>query len=151
MATQNLTRKAGMHKKREERVFTAILDYSDTSELDITTSADVYELFKLPANSYVTVAELLMLTASDSATSAAADVGFAGGDTLIDGANLKSAANTKLSGGTNAVVPQLKTTASTVTFKPTFTGATTVGKWLLRISYVEIDMTNGELTEFSST
>lgn len=151
MATRNLTRKVSLNKKREVREFVRILDYADTSELDITTSGDSHELFVLPPNAMVVAASMLVLTACDAATSAVADVGFAGGDTLIDGGNLRSTANTNLSGGTNAVVPQFRAAGGTVTFTPTYTGATTVGKWLLRISYIEIDVCNGELTQFSAT
>jgi hypothetical protein len=152
MATQNLTRNAKLNKKKGTRVACCTLDYADTSELDITTSADAYELFVAPNDCYITKAEMLVLTAFDSATSAVADVGLSGGDTLIDGANLKSAANTKLSGGTNAVVPQFLETGGTITFLPTYTGATTAGKVILMIEYVEIERgEEGELTEFSAT
>ncbi|UOF81459.1 hypothetical protein [Caudoviricetes sp.] len=148
MATQNLTRAYDRHKKRKIESFTTTLDFT----VEVATSGDTYQLFKLPANSYVTKAEILVLTASDAGTSAVADVGFDGGDTLLDGVNLKSAANTLLSGGTNAVVPQLKATGGTVTFKPTYAGtASTVGKYLVRIDYIQIDKTSGEVTNFSTT
>lgn len=152
MATQNLTRKARLNKKRGPRSAVAVLDYADTSELDITTSADTYELFVAPNDCYITKAEMLVVTAFDSATSAVADVGLAGGDTLIDGADLTSAAGTQLDGGTNAAVPQFLETGGTITFSPTYTGATTEGKVILLIEYVEIERCEeGELTEFSAT
>ena len=151
MATQNLTRKGRLNKKRGERSMVAVLDYADT-DLDITTSADDYELFVAPADCYITKAEMLVVTAFDSATSAVADVGIDGGDTLIDGANLTSAAGTQLNGGTNAAVPQFLETGGTITFSPTYTGATTLGKVILVIDYLEIERSEeGELTEFSST
>lgn len=152
MATQNLTRKGRLNKKRGSRVFTAKLDYADTSVLDVTTSADSYELFVAPSDCYITKAEMLILTANDAATSATADVGIDGGDTLIDGGNLKSAANTKLSGGTNAVVPQLLQTGGTITYTPTYTGALTEGAVQLVIEYIELERCEeGELTVFSTT
>lgn len=153
MATQNLTRKARLNKKRGVRNFIAVLDYADTSELDITTSADDYELFVAPNDCYVTKAEMLVITPFNSATSDAADVGIDGGDTLIDGANLQSAANSLLSGGTNAVVPQFLETGGTITFSPTYTGgSTSAGKVILVIEYVEIERCEeGEITQFSAT
>jgi len=152
MATQNLTRKLGFHKKRGVCVFTAVLDLADTSDFDLTTSGDDYELFTLPEEAYVTKAEMLVLTANNAGTSAVANVGFAGGDTLIDGGDLTSAANTALSGGTNAVVPQLKTTSGVVTYQPTYAGtAPTAGKVLLVIEYVEHEKATGEVTNFSET
>lgn len=147
MATQNLTRSKKFNHKYEARYQTVELDFTT----NIATSADVYECFVTPPNVLIISAAVFVVTASDAATSAVADIGFAGGDTLIDGCNLKSAANSNLTGGTNAVVPQIKTTAGTVTFKPTYTGTTTVGKFRLTVGYIELDMTNGELTNFSST
>lgn len=146
MATQNLTRSNGFNKTRKPQIATALLDYTD----NIEESADVHELFVLPANTMITKAELYVLTASDAATSATADVGFAD-DTLIDGANLKSAADSTLSGGTNSVVPIVKPTGGTVTFTPTYAGATSVGKFQLVIEYVELDRTDGDLLQFSAT
>lgn len=152
MATQNLTRKARLNKKRGPRCAVAVLDYADTSELDITTSADDYQLFVAPYDCYITKAEMLVVTAFDSAVSAVADVGLSGGDTLIDGADLTSAAGTQLDGGTNAAVPQFLETGGTITFSPTYSGATTEGKVILVIEYVEITRCEeGELTEFSAT
>lgn len=147
MATQNLTRDNGRHKKREVKVFTTVLDYTD----EIGTSADAYQLVTLPENCLVISAGILVLAASDAATTAVADLGFAGGDTLVDGGNLKSAVGTNLSGGTNAAIPQLTTTPAIITFLPTYTGATTVGKFQVTVEYIEIDMTNGEVTNFSAT
>jgi hypothetical protein len=144
MANVNLSREDKFCQKKSVSVFTAVLDFTD----NIPTSADVYQLFTLPPMSIVTVASALVLVASDAATTATADVGFAGGDTLIDGANLKSAAGTSLSGGTNAKVAQLSETGGVVTFVPTYTGAVTAGKFLVRIEYVETEKVNGEYTNF---
>lgn len=144
MALQNLTRKNRFNEKRNVSVFTAELDY----ETLLNTSADTYQLFQLPKNSLVTHASMIVQTAFDSVTSAAADVGFAGDDTLIDGADLKSAAGTELSGGVNAAVPAIKATGGTVTIVPTYSGATTTGKVLVRIEYIEYNKVTGELTTF---
>lgn len=146
MANVNLTRTEKLYQKKSVSVFTAVLDFTD----NVPTTGEDYQLFTLPAQSLVTAASLLVLTASDAATSAAADVGFDGGDTLIDGVNLKSAAGTTLSGGTNAKISQLSDTGGVVTFSPTYTGAATAGKFLLCVEYVEIEKVTGEYTNFVS-
>lgn len=153
MATQNVTREGLLNQKKCIKYATAILDYTAPADaVDVSTSADVYELFEMPGDAVLIVeANLFVETASDAVTSAVADIGFDGGDTLLDGVNLKSAANTDLSGGTNAVVPQLITSGGTVTFLPTYTGTTTAGRFHLRIGYIEIEKKTGELTNFSST
>lgn len=151
MATQNLTRKGGMHKRRKSEFFVKILDVADTSEFDLTTSGDDYELFKAPEDSLILRAGALVMTANDAATSAVADFGINGGDTLIDGADLTSAAGTNLSGGSNAAIPQFLAAESAVTYSPTYTGAMTEGKILVYIEYIEITKTTGELTNFSAT
>ena len=120
--------------------------------MDIITSGDDYELFVAPNDCYITKAEMLVVTANDAVTFAVVDVGLAGGDTLIDGADLTSTTGTQLDGGTNAAVPQFLKTGGTITFSPTYTGATTEGKVIFLIEYVEIERCEeGELTEFSAT
>ncbi len=154
MTTQNKTRELLLNQKKQVRYATAILDVTDQLDsVQIDVSADVYEMFELPDNSLVLVTEaaLFVETAADSATSAVANVGFAGGDTLIDGVDLKSVADTDLSGGTNAVVPQLVSTGGKVTFLPTYVGAPTVGRFHLRIGYIELEKKSGELTNYSDT
>jgi hypothetical protein len=147
MATQNLTRKQNRNSKKKVSVLSATVDYTD----EIATTDDIYELFSIPPDALITSAQILVETASDAGTSAVADVGFAGGDTLIDGVDLTSADGTVLSGGANAVVPQDSGTGKVVTFKPTFTGATTVGKFTIIVEIAEYTMANGELVNFSAT
>lgn len=152
MATQNLTREAGNERKKSLRQFATILDYADTKNTPINVSADIYELFELPERSLVTAAWIYVITPADSATSALADMGFDGGDTLVDGADLTSAADTNLSGGTNSVIPIRRETGGTVTFLPTYTGATTEGRFLIIVQYIEYDKNEqGETTTFSNT
>ena len=150
MATQNLTRQGGLHKKRSVSEFKAVLDIADTSVLDVNTSGDDYEIVVLPDNAYITKADIYVITANDAATAAVADIGFDGGDELIAAADLKSAAGTLLNGGSGNV-PTLAATGGTVTYSPTYTGTPTAGKILINIQYVELDKTNGELTAFSDT
>lgn len=154
MATQNNTRELLLNQKKQVRYATAILDVTaalDAVQIDV--SADVYELFELPDNSIVLITEaaLFVEVAADSATSAVADVGFDGADTLIDGVDLKSVADTDLSGGSNSVVPQLITNGATVTILPTYVGAPTVGRFHLRVGYIELEKKSGELTNYSDT
>lgn len=144
MATVDLSRDLTYAQKKSPCVSSFTLDYTD----NIGTSADVYQLAVLPAGTLVTSATIVVLTASDAVTSAVADVGLAGGDTFIDGVNLKSTAGTVLSGGTNAVIPQFLATGGILTIKPTYTGAATVGKFQVTVEYVEVDKTSGEYTRF---
>ncbi len=149
MATQNLTRAFKREQKKSIRAFASELDFTD----EIGTSADVYELFNLPAESLITSATVYIITPNDAGTSAAVDVGFDGGDTLIDGGNLQAAADTVLTGGTNSVIPIRKPTGGLVTFLPTYVGtASTEGKCLVYIEYIEYNKREeGELTNFSAT
>jgi hypothetical protein len=154
MATINHTRANLHNQKKSVCVATAIVDITDAAgSSQIATSGDVYELFVMPVGEVlITSASIFVETASNAATSAVADLGFAGGDTLIDGVNLKSAANTDLSAGTNAVVPQRVTTGGTVTLKPVYAGtAATVGRFHVRIEYIELDKKTGELTNYSAS
>lgn len=144
MATQDISRKDVFAQKKSTCASSMTLDYT----ADIGTSADVYQLATLPPGCFITSASIVVITASDAATSATADLGLAGGDTLISGANLKSVAGTVVSGGTNAVVPQFLATGGILTIKPTYTGAATVGKFQVVVEYVEVDKTTGEYTRF---
>ena len=141
MATQNLTRKNRFNEKREIAVFTAELDYENL----MSTSADIYQLFKLPKNSLVTHASAIVRTAFDSATSATLNLGFDGDDSLLAAADLKSVAGSELN---DAITPVVKQTGGVVTAVPTYTGATTTGKILVRIEYIEYNKVTGELTEY---
>lgn len=142
MATVDLRRLKNRHQKRDISVFETDLDFTD----DIGVTADISQLFDMPLNSYVIRAEILIKTASDAVTTAVADVGFDGDDTLIDGANLKSVAGSIEDAGTNAVVPVDKLTGGTVTFLPTYTGTTTVGVFKIIIEYIEYEKHTGEYT-----
>lgn len=144
MATQNLSRRDVIAQKKSISVTSAALTYAD----HLSTSADTYQLATIPPGSLITHASITVLTASDAATSAVADLGFAGDDTLIDGVDLKSAAGTVLEGGTNAVVPAFKETGGILTIKPTYTGATTAGEFLVTVEYIEVNKTSGEYTKF---
>lgn len=144
MATVNLSRDKGRHKKLEKRVFSTVVDYTG----EIGTSGDTYQLLNLPPEVLVTAASIYVITPSDAATTATGDLGFDGDGTLVKAGNLKSAANSNLTAGASTVVPQLKLTGGVLTFKPTYTGATTVGKFRITVEYIEYTMVNGEITNF---
>jgi hypothetical protein len=146
MATVNLTRKKGFHKKAGISVMVALIDLIN----DAPTSADVYEIAKLPKNSLIIDSQVVVDTASDAATTATGDFGYVGAASALgNDLNLKSAAGTSLADNLAAAI--LLPTGGTVIFTPTYDGAATVGKVLFIIEYIELDKTNGEFTEFSST
>ncbi len=139
MATQNLTRLKKRENKKEISVFETVLDYT----VDVATSADVYQLFTLPPNCLVLSTSIYVVTASDAATTATANVGVgASAAALASAVNLKSAAGTSLAG----TVPSFYETGGVVTFTPTYTGATTVGKFRVIVQYLETGKVKAELT-----
>jgi hypothetical protein len=160
MATVNLTRKFGFHKKRDVSVLVALISVTDWP-----TSGDVYEIAKLPKNSLVIGRQAMSLVASDAASSATADFGVTGSAAAFgNDLDLKTTAGSSMipaptvtndGAGTDPVAglfnPIFYETGATVILTPTYTGAKTEGTHLFVIEYIEIDKTNGELTEFSAT
>ncbi len=143
MATVDLRRLLNRHQKNDISVFTTDLDFT----VDIGVTADISQLFELPLNSYIVRAEILIIIANDAGTSAVANLGFGGDDTLVDGADLQATAGAVEDAGTNAVVPVDKLTGGIVTFVPTYVGtASTVGKCKVIIEYIEYEKHTGEYT-----
>lgn len=140
MATKNITRKSRRHQKQGICVFTTMLA---VSELD--TSGDDYQLFVLPPAAVVTSAKAIVVTANDAATSAAADLGFDGGDELLAAADLTSAADTVIDDEIGGIIRE---TGGVVTITPTYDGTPTEGKILVAIEYIEYEKTTGEVTNF---
>lgn len=144
MATKNLTRTKGRHKKRDISVFTTHVTIDEFG-----VSGDVYEVFKLPFNSLVTRRSAYIVTASDDSTSAAADVGIDGGAEL---GNMDLTALAGSNGFTAEEELAFFPTGGTVTVTPAYgTNDPTVGEAILVIEYVEIDKTTGDVTNFSAT
>lgn len=141
MANQNLSRKNRRNYKRSISVFTAILTYSD----EIGTSADVYQLTELPPEIVITRASVIPLVASDAATSATVDLGIDGGNELIAAGDLKSVAGTDVTDDITSLVLE---TGGTLTFKPTYTGAVSAGKFLVVVEYIEYQKVTGEITNY---
>ena len=144
MATVDITRSEGRTTKRGISVFSTTIDVAEAA-----TSADVYQVLVLPAESQVLRASVQIMTANDAATSAIADLGFDGGDELINDVDLTAAADTFVE-NTGSAVPTIKETGGTVTYTPTYTGALTAGKVLVTIEYNEYEKKTGELTNFAS-
>lgn len=143
MATVNLTRTKRRHQKQHISTFTTDLALAETP-----TSADVYQLFELPPASMVVRAQAVVMTANDAGTSAVGDLGFDGGDELLDGVDLTSVAGTVL---TDDVAGLIAETGGMVTWTPVYGGtAPTAGRVKIHIDYVEYEKTNGEVTNFAS-
>jgi hypothetical protein len=143
MATTNRTRQLSHHKKRGISYAFADLDLIAASALYQTT-AEVYQLFSLPAGSLIVIMTMNLVVAVATATTATCDIGVAGANELHNDFDLKGsvAATTTLEG---VYLP----TGGVITFTPTYTGtAATAGRLQLLIGYVETDKTNGEMTVF---
>jgi hypothetical protein len=142
MANQNVSRLGGRHKKRDISVFFAELDFDE-----IATAGDVYQLGMLPPEVIVLSAVALPIVTNNAGTSATFDLGFAGGDELIDGGDLLTAAGTDVP---STAVPIHLPTGAIVTWKAATYGgaAATAGKVFVYIEYLEYTQCTGELTNF---
>ncbi len=100
-------------------------------------ATDNYDLFRIPANSLITDAYVVVEEAGQA--SLTADIGFDGGaelinDADIDGVSVVKDAGIKLATGTGKLV-----TAK-------FSSAPTAGRFHVVVEYIEYTKTNGELT-----
>lgn len=139
MAT-DLSRNKQFGLKKKKSVFYAELDYSD-----ILTSAEVYQLARLPKEIIVTRAAIGIITAFNSATSASAVIGLNSGNGLKTASDLKSVANTVLDSGAIGVRSAV---GAILAITPTYVGAPTAGKIYVLVEYVEYTRTDGELTSY---
>ena len=143
MGNTNISRLEGRHKKRDVNVFFAEVDYDE-----IATTAEVYQFCDIPPESLILSAVVLPLIVNNAGTSATFDLGFAGGDELMDGADLLTAALTDIP---STLVPLYMPTGGVLTFLPTYGGtAATTGKFFLYVEYIEVRQCTGELTNFVS-
>ena len=146
MATENLTKAAGRHKKRG-----VCVAYAELAVDEMTTTLDVYELMVLPAKSLVLAVYVVIGVANDSGTSAVADIGVDGGSEFLSAGDLTGAAETVLVGGA-ANDPTYLASGGTLTVLPTLAGtAQTAGMIRIAVEYVETDKVTGDLTNFSET
>lgn len=142
MATNDVSRTGGRHKKKDVSVFFAELNYDE-----LATSADVYQLGVLPNESVITSAFIVTVTAADAATASTVDIGFAGGAEILNDSDLKASAGTV---DASSLVPLVRATGGIITATPTITGTNTQGKAYLVIEYVEYEQCTGEMTDFAS-
>jgi len=133
----DISRKQGMHKKRDVSVMALMLDAADMG------AADTYEVAMLPKNSLIIASTLTVLTSFDGTTPTVA-VGFEGGTgaELIAATSVSSAADTVTAG--NGDISRQTGAAVTVTKA----GTSTVGKAVFTIEYIEYEQCTGELTNF---
>ncbi len=144
MGTTNISRLEGRHKQRDVDVFFAELDYDE-----IATAAEIYQLTELPPEIVILSAVVLPIVLNNAATSATFDLGFAGGDELIDGGDLLTAAGTDIP---STDVPLHRPTGGILTWTAkTFGGAAaTAGKLFVWVEYLEYRKTTGDLTNFAT-
>ena len=90
MATVNISRSEGRHKKRDVSVCACKIGIDE-----MTTSADVYQLAQMPKNVLITDATIVVMTANDAATSCTVDIGWAGGAELFNNIDVTTAAGTE--------------------------------------------------------
>lgn len=133
----DISRKQGMHKKRDVSVMTLIMDAADMG------AADTYELAELPKEILITASSLVVLIPFDGTTPTAA-IGFQGGTgaELIAATTIASAADTVVAGNGDIS----KQTGGVVTL--TKVGTSTVGKAVMTVEYIEYEQCTGELTNF---
>lgn len=133
----DISRKQGMHKKRDVSVMTLIMDAADMG------AADTYELAELPKEILITASSLVVLIPFDGTLPTAA-IGFQGGTgaELIAATTIASAADTVVAGNGDIS----KQTGGVVTL--TKVGTSTVGKAVMTVEYIEYEQCTGELTNF---
>ncbi len=144
MGTTNSSRLEGRHKKRDVNVFFADILFSE-----VITAAEIYQLCEIPPESVILSCVMLPIVLNNAGTSATFDIGFDGGDELIDGGDLLTAAGTDVA---SSLVPLHMPTGGTLTWTAKTYGGTapTAGRAFLYVEYLEYKQCTGELTNFSS-
>ncbi len=137
MPAVNLTRDKTHSLKKSRSVASAVVDFSE-----MPLAADDYEVFLLPDDAIVTDSFYDVLEAFDAAVTA--DLGFDGGAELISAGALDAV----------AVIASNDINVSTgtgkrVTINPS--ADVTQGKVVIVVEYVEYNLSNGDLTNFSDT
>jgi len=132
----DISRKNGVHKKRNVSVMTLHMD------AQYMAAADTYEMAVLPKSALITASSLVILIPFDGTTPTVA-VGVVGeGDKLIAATALDAVADTVAAGNGDISVQ----TGPTIT--ATKVGTSTVGKAVMTIEYIEYEQCTGELTNF---
>lgn len=151
----DLTRLRKFAEKKTYSVSAATVKHGDVA------GTTLQELFKLPANALITDAAVVVKTAGQ--TSLTVDFGFDGGNELgndldIDGAGVVTVplvtsttvtGNAETAAGTAVKAPRIDTgTGKTVTAK--FSADPTAGEFVFIVEYIEYDLGNGQLTNYSA-
>jgi len=132
----DISRKNGVHKKRNVSVMTLHMD------AQYMAAADTYEMAVLPKSALITASSLVILIPFDGTTPTVA-VGVVGeGDKLIAATALDAVADTVAAGNGDISVQ----TGPIIT--ATKVGISTVGKAVMTIEYIEYEQCTGELTNF---
>lgn len=154
----DLTRKGNFAEKKTYSVSAARLKHGDVS------STAAVELFNLPANALITNAYVIVKTVGQDTLTV--DYGFDGGNELgndldvhdavgvitvpfsVAALTLAEGAPNTLTSGTVSKSPLIDTgTGKTVTAK--FSADPSAGDFVFIIEYIEYDLGNGKLTEYS--
>ena len=140
MANTDITRKDKLAQKRSISVFANLLREGE----EIAGASDNYLLANLPANAVIIDASIQVLVGSDAATSAVATLG-----TTEGGTEILSAADLTTVGAEGTYTGDSATDTGVQLFLGVTTvGATTeIGKYVVRVDYVEYDKSTGEYTQ----
>ena len=145
MANTNLTRAKRFAQKKSECFFAASVT-EGTGKGEVPASTANYLIGNLPPDSIITNAYIMVLTASDAATSLTAKIGTAeAGTEVLSAATLKTL-------GKRGTFTGFSTTSSGVELYLTLTyvgAATAVGDYVVVVEYLEYDKNTGEYTKFS--
>lgn len=134
-------------QKKSECFFAGELN-EGTGSGDVAAAAGTFnlELANLPPDSIITNAYVMIKTASDAATTAAATLGTtAGGSEILSAIDLTVAAQDGTFTGAS-----LTGTGVTLHLEIVYTGATTaVGEYVVVVEYLEYTKKSGEYTNFT--
>lgn len=143
MGTTNRTRQLSMHKKRDVTYVCADLNLVASAAL-FQTTAEIYQLAKLPAGAVIVSLTTVIATPVATASTATADIGIAGANELINDFDLKGSA-----AATTTVEGVYLPSGGVLTFTPTYTGsAATAGRLIVLVGFIETDKTNGDMLAF---
>lgn len=160
VATVDKTRLRRNNQKRKISCAVAHVKFSDITGQG---TADINQLFKLPANCLIVDAGVMIDTVANG--SITVGLGFDGGTELLAAADIHTATGYKqtteaiasltlveatpntLSAGTVTKSPRILTgTGKTVT--AVFSAVPTAGEWRFIVEYIEYTLADGELTNY---
>ncbi len=147
MAFTNMSRENRFFQKKEECFFAAEV-VEGTQSFEVPAATGSYILSTLPPDTIITDAYIHVEVASDAATSAVGTLG-----TADAGTEILSAADLATTGKQGTFTGQSLTgTGQELYLGITVTGAaTTVGKYIVVVEYMEYRKNTGDYTKYSST